>query len=52
MVWLLLIVETLAWRKKDPDWEKAGRFFGRIFVTTFAFGVVTGLVMEFQLVPS
>jgi cytochrome d ubiquinol oxidase subunit I len=48
MVWLLFIVETLAWRKKDPNWEKAGRFFGKIFVTTFVFGVVTGLVMEFQ----
>lgn len=48
MVWLLFAVETLSWRTKDPAWEKAGRFFGRIFVTTFAFGVVTGLVMEFQ----
>ena len=48
MVWLLFAVETFAWRTKDPAWEKAGRFFGRIFVTTFAFGVVTGLVMEFQ----
>jgi cytochrome d ubiquinol oxidase subunit I len=48
MVWLLFVVETLAWRKKDPDWEKAGRFFGGIFVITFVFGAVTGLVMEFQ----
>jgi cytochrome d ubiquinol oxidase subunit I len=48
MVWLLFAVETLAWRTKAPAWEKAGRFFGKIFVTTFAFGVVTGLVMEFQ----
>jgi cytochrome d ubiquinol oxidase subunit I len=48
MIWLLFAVETLAWRTKDTAWEKAGRFFGRIFVTTFAFGVVTGLVMEFQ----
>lgn len=48
MVWLLLAVETMAWRTKDAVWEKAGRFFGRIFVTTFIFGAVTGLVMEFQ----
>lgn len=48
MVWLLCTVETLAWRTKDPAWEKAGRFFGKLFVTTFAFGVVTGIVMEFQ----
>jgi len=38
MVWLLCAVETLAWRTKDPEWEKACRFFGKIFVTTFAFG--------------
>ena len=48
MVWLLFAVETLAWRTKEPTWEKAGRFFGRIFIATFVFGVVTGLVMEFQ----
>ncbi len=48
MVWLLFAIETLAWRTKDSAWEKAGRFFGKIFVITFVFGVVTGIVMEFQ----
>jgi cytochrome d ubiquinol oxidase subunit I len=48
MVWLLLAVETLAWITKDSAWEKADRFFGRNFVTTFTFGIVTGLVMEFH----
>ena len=48
MLWLLLAVETLAWITKNSAWEKAGRFFGHIFVTTFAFGVFTELAMEFQ----
>jgi cytochrome bd ubiquinol oxidase subunit I len=48
IIWLLFAVETIAWRTKDRVWEKAGRFFGRIFVITFVFGAVTGLVMEFQ----
>jgi len=48
MIWLLLAVETVAWRTGDAVWENGGRFFGKIFVITFVFGVVTGLVMEFQ----
>jgi cytochrome d ubiquinol oxidase subunit I len=48
IVWLLFAVETMAWRTKNQEWEKAGRFFGRIFVITFIFGAVTGMVMEFQ----
>ena len=48
MVWLLLIIETMAWRTKDPIWNRAGKFFGKILGITFVFGVVTGIVMEFQ----
>jgi cytochrome d ubiquinol oxidase subunit I len=48
IVWLLLAVETMAWRTKNSEWEKAAGFFGRIFVITFVFGAATGLVMEFQ----
>ena len=48
LAWLLVIVEGLAWRRNDPLWEQAGRFFGRLLGLTFAVGVATGIVMEFQ----
>ncbi len=46
--WLLFIVETLGWKKKDEIYVKIGKFFGKIFALTFAIGVATGIVMEFQ----
>jgi cytochrome d ubiquinol oxidase subunit I len=48
MIWLLFAMETMAWRLDTDEWKRAARFFGRIFVITFVFGVVTGIVMEFQ----
>ena len=29
------------WKTGDPDWERAGRFFGKILGLTFAVGVAT-----------
>ncbi len=46
--WLLVVVEGMGWKTGDPDWERLGRFFGKIFALTFAVGVATGIVMEFQ----
>jgi cytochrome bd ubiquinol oxidase subunit I len=48
LAWLIVIAEYLGWRRKDPVWAAAGRFFGRLFALTFAMGVATGIVMEFQ----
>jgi len=48
MVWLLFAIETMAWRTRREEWTRAAKFFGRMFVMTFVFGVVTGMVMEFQ----
>ena len=48
LVWLLVIIETLAWRKRDPDYELLGRFFAKLLGITFIVGVATGIVMEFQ----
>ena len=48
LAWLLVYVEHRAWRTGDPDWERAGRFFAKILGLTFAVGVATGIVMEFQ----
>jgi cytochrome d ubiquinol oxidase subunit I len=46
--WLLVIVEAIGWRKNSEVWVRVGRFFGKLFAITFAVGVATGIVMEFQ----
>ncbi len=48
LAWLLVIVELLGWRKKDEIYTRVGAFFARILGLTFAVGVATGIVMEFQ----
>lgn len=48
LAWCLVVIETLAWRTGDPHWEAAGRFFSKVLALTFAVGVATGIVMEFQ----
>lgn len=48
LAWLIVIVEWLGWRRNDEIYVRAGRFFGKILGLTFAVGVATGIVMEFQ----
>lgn len=48
LAWLLVIAETIAWRKKNAIYERIGKFFGKLLALTFAVGVATGIVMEFQ----
>ena len=48
LAWLLVLVEWLGWRRGDDDYVRAGVFFGKILGLTFAMGVATGIVMEFQ----
>jgi len=48
LAWLLVIVEWLAWRKRDATYERAGVFFAKLLGLNFAVGVATGIVMEFQ----
>ncbi len=48
LAWLLVIVEWKAWRKGEDAWRRAGLFFGKVLALTFAVGVATGIVMEFQ----
>ncbi|MCK5803475.1 MAG: cytochrome ubiquinol oxidase subunit I, partial [Lentisphaeria bacterium] len=48
LAWLLVMVEWRAWRSGDETWKRMGLFFGKIFGLTFAIGVATGIVMEFQ----
>ncbi len=48
LAWMLCIAEWLGWRRQDPVYVQVGRFFGKLFAITFAVGVATGIVMEFQ----
>jgi len=45
---LIVILKTKALRTGDERFEKAARFWGKIFGLAFAMGVVTGIPMEFQ----
>lgn len=45
---LILILKTIALRTGDELYDRAARFWGKIFGLSFAVGVVTGIPMEFQ----
>jgi cytochrome bd ubiquinol oxidase subunit I len=48
LAWLVVAVEWFGWKRGDEDYVRAGKFFGKILGLTFAVGVATGIVMEFQ----
>ncbi len=45
---LILILKTIALWTGDEHYSRAARFWAKIFAINFAFGVVTGIPMEFQ----
>jgi len=45
---VLVYLEAQHLRTKDPIYERAAKFWTRIFGLNFAIGVATGIVMEFQ----
>ena len=45
---LIVVLKTLALRHPGAHYDRAARFWARIFGITFAMGVVTGIPMEFQ----
>ena len=45
---LIVILKTVAIRTGDDHYNRAARFWARIFAINFAMGVVTGIPMEFQ----
>jgi len=45
---LIFILKTIALRRNDDRYNRAARFWGKIFAITFGLGVVTGIPMEFQ----
>jgi cytochrome bd-type quinol oxidase subunit 1 len=48
LAFLTAILQTLWYRKGDPEHLRLTRFFGTLLVINVAVGVVTGLVQEFQ----
>ncbi len=45
---LIVVLKTMALKTGSAEWERAARFWGRIFAINFVFGVVTGIPMEFE----
>ena len=45
---LIVALKTVALRTDSSDWDRAARFWGRVFAINFIFGVVTGIPMEFE----
>jgi cytochrome bd ubiquinol oxidase subunit I len=45
---LMVVVESIWLKTKDPIYESMARFWTKIFAVNFAMGVVSGIVMEFQ----
>lgn len=49
---LVAVMQTLAYRRRGTEaglvWDRAARFWGKIMLTLFALGIVTGIVQEFQ----
>ncbi|MGQ9859846.1 MAG: cytochrome ubiquinol oxidase subunit I [Thermodesulfobacteriota bacterium] len=45
---LVAIMETLYVRRGDEQYLRMARFWGKIFLTNFVVGVVTGITLEFQ----
>jgi cytochrome bd ubiquinol oxidase subunit I len=45
---LIVVLKTLALRRNDDSYNRAARFWAKIFGINFVLGVVTGIPMEFQ----
>ncbi len=45
---ILVIIEAQYLKTKDPAYKQATKFWTKVFALTFAIGVATGIVMEFE----
>ena len=45
---LIVVLKSIALKTGSEQWDRAARFWGRIFGINFVFGVVTGIPMEFE----
>jgi cytochrome bd ubiquinol oxidase subunit I len=48
LAWAVVFAEWFGWRRGDATWVSVGQLFGKLLAITFAVGVATGIVMEFQ----
>ncbi len=44
----IAVLEGLAYKTRNPDWEKLSGFWTKVFAVVFGMGVVSGIVMSFQ----
>ena len=45
---ILVIIESMYLATKNPFYLQLAKFWARVFALTFALGVATGIVMEFE----
>lgn len=45
---ILVVIESIYLWTKNPDYLTMAKFWTKVFALTFAFGVATGIVMEFE----
>jgi cytochrome d ubiquinol oxidase subunit I len=48
LAFLIFVLKTLALRRQDELYNRAVRFWSRIFAVSFIMGVVTGIPLEFE----
>jgi cytochrome d ubiquinol oxidase subunit I len=48
MVFMTFLMEAIYVKTGDEKWKKRTKFFGSIMLLSFAVGVVTGIIQEFQ----
>ena len=48
MGFVVAVMETIYAVKKDEVYRDMAKFWGKIFLLSFAVGIVTGLIQEFQ----
>ncbi|MGN6377739.1 MAG: cytochrome ubiquinol oxidase subunit I, partial [Gaiellales bacterium] len=48
ITWFVAVFETLWLRRRQAEYLRLTRFFGKLMLINFAIGVVTGIVQEFQ----
>ena len=44
----IVVIKSVALKTGSEEWDRAARFWGRIFAINFVMGVVTGIPMEFE----
>ena len=48
MLFMTFLLECIYVKTKDEKWKQRTKFFGSIMLLSFAVGVVTGIIQEFQ----